>query len=97
MAEAQRRLVFGRDRDPGVIEEAVPRGKGGQLQGNPCVIAFGAGPEGATCRTCIQLYAQPGVAGRFLKCAMRRNTSGPATDHRAGWPACAKYEPGRTP
>lgn len=93
MGEVRRQLVFGIDRVPEEVQ-----GGGGRLSDpNPCVLAYGAGPEGATCRSCIQLYAQPGVAGRYLKCALRANTGGPATDHRAGWPACARYEPGRGP
>ena len=88
----QQRLVFGRDRDPGVVEEVVGRTKGGSPTSNPCVIAFGPGPEGTTCSSCVHLFAQGGVAGRYLKCELRRISSGPATDHRSGWPACAKYE-----
>lgn len=88
----QRRLVFGQDRDPGVAEEVVGRGPGGAPASNPCVVAYGPGPEGATCSGCRHLYAQGGVAGRYLKCELRRNTGGPATDHRARWPACSKFE-----
>lgn len=87
------RAVFGIDRDPGSIR--LPS-KGPLLsQPNPCVLAFGPGPEDATCRSCVHLYAQGGVAGRYLKCEERLVTGGPATDHRAGWAACSHYEGGR--
>jgi hypothetical protein len=85
----QRRLVFGQDRDPGVIEEIVGRTKSGTLTSNPCVIAYGPGPDGATCSDCVHLFR---VSGHYLKCDLRKNTSGPATDHRAGWQACARHE-----
>jgi hypothetical protein len=88
----QRRLVFGRDRDVGVAEEVVGRSRSGAPAANPCVVAFGPGPEGATCSSCTHLFARGDTAGRYLKCDLRRFTGGPATDHRAGWPACARFE-----
>lgn len=91
----QTRLVFGRDRDTGVAEEVVGHAKGGTAKANPCLVVYGPGPEGTTCKSCVHLYAQRGVAGHYLKCELRRNTRGPGTDHRAGWPSCAKYEAGR--
>lgn len=63
--------------------------------GNPLLRIYGPGPVGATCRTCVHLYALPGVQGHYLKCDLRRLTHGPSSDHRAKWQACAKYEPGR--
>ena len=58
---------------------------------NPCVGIFGSGPAGRVCRECVHLYRK--VMGKtYLKCALRRNTGGPATDHRARWAACAKFE-----
>lgn len=83
-------LTFGVDRDPG--EVVVGRSKSGTATSNPCVIAYGPGPEGVTCSGCAHLFAQGGVAGRYLKCDLRLITSGPATDHRSRWPACARYE-----
>lgn len=88
----QARLVFGRDRDPGVVEEVVGRTASGTPTSNPCVVAFGPGPAGASCRSCVHLFAQGGVAGRYYKCELRRVTGGPGTDHRVGWPACARFE-----
>lgn len=80
------RLLFGVDREPGEVQT----GKG-KAQVNPCVVAFGPGPEGRTCGSCTHLFAMGGVAGRYLKCDLRRVTSGAATDHRSRWPACARY------
>jgi len=59
---------------------------------NPCVHLYGRGPERKTCKTCKHLYAQGGTSKRYLKCDLRRSTRGPATDHYAGWDACARYE-----
>lgn len=61
------------------------------VEPNPCVRQFGSGPEGETCRNC-QLLLRKSMSKTYLKCALRKNTSGPATDHRAGWNACAKFE-----
>lgn len=88
----QRRIVFGRDRDPGVVEEVVGRSKSGTLTSNPCRVAFGPGPDGTVCGDCTHLYLVGGVAGRYYKCDLRRNTGGPATDHRVGWPSCARFQ-----
>lgn len=90
----QQKLVFGRDRDVGVAEEVVGRAGGASSvrASNPCVVAFGPGPADRNCSSCMHLVAQGGVAGRYLKCDLRRITGGSATDHRARWPACARYE-----
>jgi len=92
----QQRLVFGRDRDPGVVEEIVveggPRTKQGTLKSNPLIVVYGKGPAGAKCGDCVHFFRQGGVAGTYYKCELRRVTSGPATDHRVRWPACGKYE-----
>ena len=59
---------------------------------NPCLTMWGAGPDGAICKTCVHLYGT-GNNKKFFKCAMRgKPTSGPATDHYANWPACAKFQ-----
>ncbi len=58
---------------------------------NPMVRTFGEGPPGETCKSCKLLVAKV-YANRYLKCKLRANTNGPATDHRAGWPACSKFE-----
>lgn len=67
-------------------------------KGNPLLPIYGPGPRqgvGETCRSCRHLYRVCGIAKHVLKCDLRRNTSGEATDHRAGWPSCGRYEEGR--
>ena len=60
---------------------------------NPCVRTHGLGPAGAKCKTCSLLYRTTGYSNTYFKCELRPYTHGPATDHRANWPACAKYAP----
>lgn len=55
------------------------------------VTLYGRGPEGATCGQCRHLRAKQ-YAGRYLKCAFGPQSNGPATDWRARWPACGKFE-----
>ncbi len=57
-------------------------------QENPCVAAYGRDPMGRSCKFCANLKRY----GRYMKCALRHNTASAATDHRANWPACGKYE-----
>ncbi len=59
--------------------------------GNPCIRLYGLDPFGRTCRFCKHLkrYRQ---STRWMKCDLRKNTHGAATDHKAKWPACGKYE-----
>lgn len=58
---------------------------------NPLLRMFGKGPEGATCKTCTHLRRKH-FSKVYIKCDLRPNTNGPATDHKAGWPACGKYQ-----
>ena len=58
---------------------------------NPMVRCFGLGPAGATCGQCVHLHTNKLVKA-YHKCFLRRVTSGPATDHRRAWPACARFE-----
>jgi hypothetical protein len=64
---------------------------GAIVQKNPCVKLFGAGPVGMTCKHCRHLSRWK-YARTYMKCEFRTKTHGPATDHLAGWQACAKYE-----
>ncbi len=58
---------------------------------NPCVQLYGS-HEG-TCATCAHLVRSPRESGRYwLKCDLRTHTHGAATDHRAGWNACGRWE-----
>lgn len=58
---------------------------------NPCIRAFGHGPEGRRCKDC-DLFVVLQYSKRYFKCRLRQFTHGPATDHRANWPACGKFE-----
>lgn len=59
---------------------------------NPCVRLYGFGPTGVTCKKCVHLL-RIHKGNVYRKCDLRRITNGPGTDHKAGWPACGKYEP----
>jgi len=61
-----------------------------------CIRAYGPGPAGATCEFCIYLYRKM-FSKTYYKCAMRRDTNGPGTDHRCGWAACGRFEAIATP
>jgi hypothetical protein len=50
--------------------------------------------EGVTCKTCRHLRRLDYHNSRYLKCDLTKITHGAATDWRAGWPACGKYEEG---
>lgn len=63
--------------------------------GNPLVLECGAGPEGATCRSCCWLLRLRYHDRTYTKCALRgMPTHGTGTDHKATWPACARYAAG---
>lgn len=65
-----------------------------QEKGNPLLPIYGPGPEGSRCGDCVHLYRKGGIAKHVLKCDLRRNTDGEATDHRAKWPACGRFVAG---
>lgn len=89
MSGDQLPLGLAGEADPLPIEEVQRRDR---IRANPMIPIYGEGPEGTTCASCVHLVLQGGTSGRYLKCELRRNTRGPATDHRARWPACGKYE-----
>ena len=65
---------------------------------NPMVRGCGfhdpKGERGETrCKTCRHCLRKRYRSYRGYRCRFRRDTNGPATDHRLKWPACAKYEP----
>lgn len=47
--------------------------------------------EGVTCKTCVHLIRYQ-MGASWLKCELARQSSSAATDWRAKWPACGKYE-----
>jgi hypothetical protein len=59
---------------------------------NPCVAAFGAGPAGKICKSCVRFQSDDYHGVTYHKCELRGMTHGPGTDHRVKWPACSKYE-----
>lgn len=59
---------------------------------NPCVRAFGLGPQGAICKDCVHLFKHRPGKKHFYKCDLRNCTNGPGTDHRVSWPACGRFE-----
>ncbi len=59
---------------------------------NPLVRIFGKGPEGRKCKECKHLFVKQ-YASRYYKCALRVDTNGPGSDHRANYPACSKFQP----
>lgn len=50
--------------------------------------------EGKTCRRCVHLLRHRHSKKVFRKCEFSRKSCGSATDWKAGWPACGKYEEG---
>jgi len=63
---------------------------GGDGKSNPCVRLYGPGPDGAKCKECRLLIVNQ-KSKRYFKCELRGFTNGPATDHRANWPACGRF------
>lgn len=47
---------------------------------------------GKTCGNCAHLRHQGMTAGRYLKCSLSVVRRGAATDWRASWLACGKFE-----
>jgi hypothetical protein len=59
---------------------------------NPCVRLHGLAEPAAKCKDC-QLFIRKHYSKTYFKCALRGDTNGPATDHRANWPACGRFVP----
>lgn len=59
---------------------------------NPCLAIYGQGPKGKTCKDCQHLIRYSKSHGQYLKCDLRVNSGGPATDHKASYSACAKWK-----
>jgi hypothetical protein len=52
--------------------------------------SYGTTP-GKVCKNCIHLRRYHAGAS-WLKCELTKSTQSSATDWKAGWPACGKYE-----
>lgn len=61
---------------------------------NPMVNLFGI-KKNKKCKTCVYLFCKK-FSKNYYKCALRKNTNGPATDHRVNWNACNKYSEEKT-
>lgn len=61
-----------------------------QRNQNPLIALHGPGPQGAKCKTCAHLRINQ-CSKRYYKCALRRISNSPATDHKVRWDACGKY------
>ena len=59
---------------------------------NPMVRIFGIDEQGRRCKACKRLFRFTPGANSYFKCELRPLTRGPASDHRANWQACAKFE-----
>jgi hypothetical protein len=60
---------------------------------NPCIAFFGPGPAGKICKDCLHLIRRVGSGTRvWFKCEFNGPCRGVATDHKAKWPACARFE-----
>jgi len=53
----------------------------------------GAERGDTTCESCRHCLRKEYRGYKGYRCRFRRDTNGPATDHRLWWPACTKYEP----
>lgn len=74
------------------LQDVKPlKNKSGSFNFNPCIPAYGRGPENTRCRGCKFLIRKH-YSKVYYKCKLRGNTNGPATDHRVNWPACGKFE-----
>ncbi len=63
---------------------------------NPCIDAYGKGPEGTCCRTCVHLLRLEYHNKVYIKCELRKITHGAGSDHRAKWDACKRYQEGES-
>src|SRR5258708_2915674 len=59
---------------------------------NPCLALYGDGPANTQCRACGHLIRDRHHDQTYLKCELRKLTRGAGSDHRASYPACAKFE-----
>lgn len=57
---------------------------------NPMLKIYGHS-DGRKCKYCVHFIVKK-MGNKYFKCALRKITNGPATDHRANWPACGKFE-----
>lgn len=66
------------------------KANGGFKKPNPCIRAYGLGPDGKICGQC-HLLRSHSFAKTYHKCSLRGDTRGAGTDHLVRWPACGKF------
>ncbi|WP_158993421.1 hypothetical protein [Mucilaginibacter sp. L196] len=75
------------------LSKVLPlKNRSGSFNINPCIAVFGAGPDNTRCKACKHLASKGNGAKNFFKCDLRTITNGPATDHKANWPTCSKFD-----
>lgn len=60
---------------------------------NPMVRVWGSGPADTRCSSCAEFKRKAFNGRSYFKCSYRGDTNGRGSDHRASWPACARYTP----
>lgn len=88
--------LFGNDtpyKDPRKRISPGTRNKDGSWKFNPMTLAHGE-TEGERCKNCVH-FIRKHYAKVYFKCAIRPDGAGhsPASDQRANWTACGKFEP----
>lgn len=65
----------------------------GSRKVNPCIAAYGKGPEAMKCRQCALILRIQGGVKYYSKCSLRKISHSSASDHNSRFPACGKFEP----
>jgi hypothetical protein len=68
------------------------KNRSGSFNINPCLAAFGNGPDGEKCKNCVHLLKRSARNSTFYKCEKRKITSSVASDHRVNWSACGQFK-----
>jgi hypothetical protein len=72
----------------------LPRDKKARIaiqQWRQLIQIYGKADPKTTCKNCVHLHRKS-YSKTYLKCALASNSNSPATDWRAGWVACGRYE-----
>lgn len=59
---------------------------------NICRAAYGPGPDNKRCKDCALLLEIGYHNKNYYKCSLRKHKMGKATDHKANFPTCAKFQ-----
>lgn len=89
------RDIFGNEITEAQARAILAKSKSGRKPTQPRGYAAppGTGPEGETCKSCKHIYRNE-MSKTYLKCGLMRAhwTGGAATDIKASWPACSRWE-----